>query len=62
MLDAYIIDRIRREREREREEGAFVPLRIDVPADNSPPRNPPSAHEDAEPQQDRGSIIIDFNL
>ncbi len=57
MLDAYIIDRIRREREREREEGAFVPLRIDVPAGNSPP-----VHDEAEPQEDRGSIIIDFNL
>ena len=59
MLDAYIIERIRRERERESErDGALVPLRIEVPEvpDDLPP---PVAKKNDE---DRGSVIIDFNL
>jgi hypothetical protein len=58
MLDAYIIDRIRQEREAEHENGSFVPLRIEVP------REPTARDDDAapEPCQERGSIVIDFNL
>lgn len=55
MLDAYIIERIRREREAERSEGAFIPLRIE------PPRPPPPRPVPRE-ENDRGSTIIDFNL
>ncbi|MEZ4321059.1 MAG: hypothetical protein R3F61_26505 [Myxococcota bacterium] len=59
MLDAYIIDRIRREREKESRDGALVPLHIEVP------RPPPSAEpppEDRDEKQERGSVIIDFQL
>ena len=57
MLDAYIIERIRRERDAERNEGNFVPLRIEVPREP-----PPLAPDEKEPEDERGSIIIDFNL
>lgn len=59
MLDAYIIDRIRREREAEDgREGNFVPLRIEVPR---PPMGPQIEEERPE-ENERGSVIIDFNL
>jgi hypothetical protein len=58
MLDSFIIDRIRRERERERErERGQIPLRIERP----PPMSPP-AEERPDPEQPRGSVIIDFQL
>jgi hypothetical protein len=55
MLDAYIIDRIRRERDDEKRDGIFVPIRIEVP-------RPSPAAEDDDREQERGTIIIDFNL
>ncbi len=59
MLDAFIIDRIRREREREqREDGAFVPLRIDVPR----PQHPIDREEIEEEESPRGSVVIDFHV
>ncbi len=57
MLDAYIIDRIRREREREKRDGAFVPLHIEVPRDERPQDPKPDADEG-----ERGSTEIDFKL
>lgn len=61
MLDAYIIERIRRERERESQrDGAFIPLRIEVPEVKD--EGPPPAAKKKEGEEDRGSIIIDFNL
>lgn len=57
MLDAYIIERIRREREQERRDGSFVPLRIEVP------REPAPKPEDDERERDeRGSSIVDYRL
>lgn len=56
MLDAYIIERIQREREREEARRRRVPLRIEKP--------PPSTRED-RPESDppeRGSTVIDFHL
>lgn len=57
MLDAFIIERIRREREREKErrDSGFVPLRIE------PPPPPPYAPVDERPEE-RGSVIIDFGI
>lgn len=61
MLDAYIIERIRRERERESErDGALVPLRIEVP--DIPEDALPPAAKKQEQDEDRGSTVIDFNL
>jgi hypothetical protein len=59
MLDAYIIDRIRRERrqEQEKRDGAFVPLHIEVPRDDRPPEDPPDRDD-----PDRGTTTIDFRL
>jgi hypothetical protein len=55
MLDAYIIERIRREREADRD-GALIPLRIEVPDEPAP------VVRKREEVEDRGSVIIDFNL
>jgi hypothetical protein len=60
MLDAYIIERIRRERERERNDGAFVPLHIEPPREERPPL--PDERDDRPKDEERGSVIIDFSL
>ena len=72
MLDAYIIDRIQREREQNRR-SSQVPLYIeptthieptqqDEDADRRPhPRRRDRRHPD-EPGQERGSVVIDFQL
>lgn len=57
MLDSYIIDRIRREKEMNREQEALVPLRIHVPDERT---DPPKA--DRSDKSDRGSTDIDFQL
>lgn len=57
MLDSYIIDRIRKERE-QRERSSQVPLRIE----REPiPHVPPTRAERA-PEDKRGSVVIDFQL
>lgn len=63
VLDAYIIDRIRRERERVRQRDGRIPLHIE------PPRAPPElddrrpASEDVpDGRPDRGTIVVDFHL
>lgn len=56
MLDAYIIDAIRREeleRERQAEEGRRIWLELPVPQVWEAPRAP-----DQEPDDDRGVLII----
>ena len=61
MLDAYIIRKIREDRER-RESGA-QPLRIEVP--RPPPEPPWDVRAGSEPKRDdteRGVVIIDFNI
>lgn len=61
MLDAFIIERIRQDRERERQrESARQPLRIE----RGPPPMPDADHrrEREEPADKRGSTIIDFQL
>ena len=61
MLDAYIIDRIRREREEESREGNLVPLHIEVPRPVEEDRTENGDAPDRE-RRDRGSVIIDFQL
>lgn len=59
MLDAYIIERIRKQRE-ERRDGASAPMRIEVPQEQpSAPAHQPDRDED---DSDRGSVIIDFHV
>jgi hypothetical protein len=57
MLDSFIIERIRRERERERESG-YQPLRIERP----PPPPPQATPEVPKEKEERGSVVIDFRL
>lgn len=59
MLDAFIIDRIRREKEAART--TYVPLRVEVPP--PPERNDrvePAAED--RPDRDRGVTEVDFSL
>lgn len=62
MLDAFIIEKIREDRERR--ESGLQPLRIEVPRPA-----PPAWSEREEPDRkrkdedaDRGVVIIDFNI
>lgn len=60
MLDAYIIDRIRREQERTQQIDRRIPLRIENPR----PR-PPETEERSEPERprdDRGSVTVDYSV
>lgn len=58
MLDAYIIERIRRERDTDRQRGAVVPLHIEVPRPT-----PESADESRDDRKDdRGSTVVDYQL
>ncbi len=59
MLDAYIIDRIRQERDRSQRRNSQIPLHIDeLPAERRPAPKPEPRHDDPE----RGSIVVDFHL
>lgn len=58
MLDAYIIERIRREKEAPNKRGVQR-AQIEAPGpDRRPP--PPTQNEDAV--RERGVVIIDFNI
>lgn len=57
MLDSFIIERIRREREQARER-AYQPLRIERRPPPPPDRGPEVTKDDDE----RGSVIIDFRV
>ena len=57
MLDAYIIERIRKDQENNRSRGALIPLRIEQPRQQ--PREPEPSEDEVE---DRGSVVIDFQL
>ena len=66
MLDAYIIERIRRERE-SREQTQRVPLRIETPpafpySSNDPDRSEQDRSEHEQDRSDRGVAIIDFTI
>lgn len=60
MLDAYIIERIRQEQERQRKD-TRLPLHIE--RDREPPR-PPAVTPPSEPppHDDAGGAVIDFRL
>jgi len=57
MLDAYIIDRIRREQE-ENQRRQQIPLHIE----RQPPEPSVSEDDHEERPDSRGSIVIDFHL
>jgi hypothetical protein len=60
MLDAYIIDRIRREREQARQRDGRIPLHIEPP--RAPTEDGPSAPPLDKEKPERGAVIIDFSL
>ena len=62
MLDSFIINRIRKERE-ERER-AHLPLRIEQPRPERPNRHqgPGDARNGDNDKPSRGSVVIDFKL
>ena len=57
MLDAYIINRIRKERDQREDERKQIPLYID----DRPTRKPPQDREQP-PGTERGSVIIDLTV
>lgn len=57
MLDAYIIERIRKEKALEQQERSRVPLHIEKRPTSPQDRSP----DDATPD-DRGSLDIDFQV
>lgn len=57
MLDAYIIDRIRRQKRPH--EDARIPLQIEVPR---PPEEPASHREERREHEERGVTVIDFSI
>lgn len=62
MLDAFIIDRIRRQQEEAARRQERIPLQIEVPR---PPRGPEVAHpRGSDPHRDegRGIAVIDFSI
>ena len=61
MLDAYIIDRIRREREQAEQRDARLPLPLEDRPLPEPP-TPPAHERDDAPKEERGSVVIDFQL
>lgn len=65
MLDAYIIERIRGERDDARREDGRIPLHIEPPDERNPglsdsPAPSPVRRDDEEPQ--RGIANVDFRL
>lgn len=58
MLDAFIIERIRNEREESR--GARIPLRIEIPAPRPPEPEQRPAPQNAD--EERGVVTIDFTI
>jgi hypothetical protein len=56
MLDAYIIERIRREKEAERERGGLIPLNIRVP------QHTPETLDERDKDEERGSEVVDYRL
>ncbi len=59
MLDAFIIEQLRRERERRQQQEAGVPLELPLP--QAPPAEPGEPAEGPDPEPpDRGAIIIEL--
>ncbi len=61
MLDAYIIDRIRREREQRQRRNVQVPLHIDD-REHRPDRDHSESDPSGDPRNERGSTEIDFHV
>ena len=63
MLDAFIIDKIRREQERARRDSELYPLHIDISQDHhEPPPADRSLERDEPEDTQRGVTVIDFSI
>lgn len=58
MLDAFIIEKIRREQQQE----SGVPLRIHVPRPEDDPRWREQQQKKQDDQPERGVVIIDYSI
>ena len=58
MLDAYIIERIRREQARRKRNGAQIPLHIEPP----PPDRGREPQDKRDDTPDRGTTVVDFGF
>ena len=59
MLDAWTIDRIRREKAEREREAERLPLHQEPPP---PPEKPPKAERKPERKPERGIVDIDFDI
>ena len=63
MLDAFIIDRLRRQREeRENERARRVPLRIEIPVPERDPSYDAPRRDERPPSPERGEVILDYDI
>jgi hypothetical protein len=58
MLDAYVIEEIKR---REREQGRDDRPVVELPVPSAPPRAPDRHDEGHDDDRDRGVVIIDYS-
>lgn len=59
MLDAYIIEKIRKEQEADE---LHPPIRIEVPIDRLPPEDIEREEDEDDDTSDRGITIIDYAI
>ena len=62
MLDAYIIDRIRKEREAREQEDRRIPLHIENHVIEHPREDREERDERGDRPGERGAVIIDFQV
>ena len=60
MFDAFIINRIRRERQQDREQR--LPLHIEAPRRREPPAHERRRGTEHESNSKRGVVIIDYSI
>jgi len=60
MFDAFIINRIRRERQREQERR--IPLHIEAPRRREPPPHERRQGSEKESGNKRGVVIVDYSI
>ena len=60
MLDAFIIDRIRRERQQQ--EPSRLPLKVEIPDQPRPREGQRDRRPENDDQPQRGVVIIDFGI
>ena len=60
MFDAFIINRIRRERQQEQERR--IPLHIEAPRRREPPAHERRRGSEREQESNRGVVIVDYSI